>query len=70
MAVSMIGGWGLFNTVEGLADHYFANLHHVVEAYGLSIYDHLFLASGILMMLEGILMLRQKQGPVMARAVD
>ena len=42
----MVAGWGLFNFVEGVIDHYVLGIHHVVEAAGLSVYDHLFLASG------------------------
>jgi uncharacterized membrane protein len=46
-------GWGLFNFVEGVIDHHILNLHHVVEALGLSVYDYAFLASGVVLILAG-----------------
>ena len=50
---SMILGWGLFNFVEGLIDHHILGIHHVVERLGVSVFDYLFLASGVLLMLVG-----------------
>lgn len=50
---SMIAGWGLFNLVEGIVNHYILGIHHVVESMGLSIYDHAFLGSGVLFLLTG-----------------
>jgi len=35
----MILGWGVFNLVEGVIDHYLLGIHHVVERLGLSGYD-------------------------------
>ncbi len=49
----MLFGWGLFNLVEGLIDHQILGLHHVVERLGLSIWDWLFLASGVTLMVIG-----------------
>lgn len=46
-------GWGLFNFVEGIIDHYLLGIHHVVELQGLSIWDHLFVGSGVLFMILG-----------------
>jgi uncharacterized membrane protein len=46
-------GWGLFNLVEGILDHHVFHLHHVIEARGLSMFDYLFLASGVVFMLGG-----------------
>jgi uncharacterized membrane protein len=54
----MLAGWGLFNLVEGLADHYLLQVHHVVETKGLSVYDHLFLLSGIVFIIVGWKMMR------------
>lgn len=54
----MVLGWGLFNFVEGLIDHHLLHAHHVVERLGLSIYDYLFLASGVLLILVGWAMIR------------
>lgn len=55
---SMLAGWGWFNLVEGLIDHHILNLHHVVERLGLSIWDWLFLASGIVLIAAGHFMTR------------
>ena len=60
-------GWGLFNLVEGIIDHYLLNLHRVVERLGLSIFDHAFLASGVIFMIGGWLALRADSTPVSAR---
>ncbi len=46
-------GWGLFNLIEGIIDHHILNLHHVVEARGLSIFDYLFLLSGVVFIIGG-----------------
>ena len=54
---SMFVGWGLFNFVEGLIDHHLLNLHHVVESLGVSVFDYAFLASGLLFMVIGWLMI-------------
>ena len=51
-------GWGIFNLTEGLIDHHLLGIHHVVERLGLSIYDYLFLASGILLIIAGWLLIR------------
>ena len=53
-------GWGLFNLVEGLINHYIAGLHHVVEQVGLSVYDHLFLLSGLILITLGYRLIRQQ----------
>ncbi|MEO5968845.1 MAG: DUF2243 domain-containing protein [Bdellovibrionia bacterium] len=50
---SLFLGWGLFNLIEGIIDHYVIQLHHVVENLGLSIFDLLFLASGVIMIIVG-----------------
>jgi uncharacterized membrane protein len=49
----MLAGWGWFNLVEGIVDHHILNLHHVVQALGQSIWDYLFLASGLVLILVG-----------------
>lgn len=49
----MLAGWGWFNLVEGIIDHHLLNLHHVVEAMGVSIWDWLFLASGAVLIAMG-----------------
>ena len=55
---SLVLGWGIFNLVEGVIDHHILGLHHVVEIQGLSMYDYLFLASGILFILIGLAFIR------------
>ena len=49
----MLAGWGWFNLIEGLIDHHLLDLHHVIEALGVSIWDWLVLASGIVLILAG-----------------
>jgi uncharacterized membrane protein len=55
---AMLMGWGIFNAVEGLIDHIILEVHHVVERLGLSVYDYLFLASGVLFTVIGIWLIR------------
>jgi uncharacterized membrane protein len=49
----LLAGWGIFNCIEGIIDHYLLQVHHVVERLGLSIYDHIFIGSGFLLVLLG-----------------
>lgn len=51
-------GWGIFNLIEGIIDHHILGIHHVVERYGLSIYDYIFLASGVVFIIFGLLLIR------------
>lgn len=51
-------GWGIFNTVEGIIDHHILGIHHVVELRGLSVYDYLFLASGVLFVIVGLSLIK------------
>ena len=53
---AMLAGWGLFNFVEGIIDHYLLGIHHVVEAAGLSMFDHAFVLSGVLFAAVGWMM--------------
>lgn len=55
---ALLAGWGLFNLIEGVIDHHLLGLHHVVERLGLSIWDWLYLASGVLLMAVGRAMMR------------
>ncbi|MBB5715191.1 DUF2243 domain-containing protein [Sphingomonas aerophila] len=55
---SILFGFGLFNLVEGLIDHHVLNIHHVYERLGQSVWDYVFLASGVALMLTGWLMIR------------
>ena len=58
-------GWGLFNFVEGIIDHHILNIHHVVESHGQSMFDYLFLASGLIMIIGGVMTIRsaRSDGP-------
>lgn len=54
-----LAGWGLFNFVEGIIDHQILGLHHVVERAPDKLpYDLAFLASGVLLMGVGALIVR------------
>jgi uncharacterized membrane protein len=50
---SLLLGWGLFNFVEGVLDHYILNVHHVIQRLGQSVYDLLFVLSGIVLVAVG-----------------
>jgi uncharacterized membrane protein len=50
---AMFLGWGLFNLIEGTIDHHILHLHHVVELRGESIFDWLFLLSGVFFIVVG-----------------
>jgi uncharacterized membrane protein len=55
---SLLLGWGAFNFVEGIVDHYLLQVHHVVERLGLSIFDAAFVASGVVLLLAGTALIR------------
>ena len=55
----MLIGWGGFNLVEGILDHYVLNLHHVGPGPGEGFYDLGFLVWGGLMCLIGFRLVRQ-----------
>ena len=55
---SMLLGWGLFNFLEGIVDHYVLQVHHLVEQLGLSVFDAAYVASGVLLMLVGYACIR------------
>lgn len=55
---AMLIGWGAFNLVEGIINHHILHVHHVYErAGGVSMWDWLFLASGILLITAGRLII-------------
>jgi uncharacterized membrane protein len=57
---AMLAGWGLFNVVEGTIDHLILGIHHVVEyTYDKLPYDLAFLASGIILLLLGWVLIRK-----------
>lgn len=59
LAGAMLVGWGLFNLVEGGINHHILHLHHVVERFGVSVFDVAFLGSGVVLMLVGCAMIRR-----------
>jgi uncharacterized membrane protein len=54
-------GWGAFNFVEGLINHYVLGLHHVRPSSSQALWDAAFLCSGILLMLVGYLIERRRR---------
>ena len=58
---SMLGGWGLFNVVEGVIDHHLLELHHVVEALGQSRWDWIFLGVSAALILLGWTIARERR---------
>lgn len=59
LAGGILAGWGIFNTVEGIVDHLILGIHHVVEyTYDKLPYDLAFLASGIILILLGYMLIR------------
>src|SRR5690606_23115725 len=53
--------WGIFNFIEGLINHHIVHIHHVVELKGLSVYDYLFLASGVLFIILGLFLINMRR---------
>jgi uncharacterized membrane protein len=53
LVAAMVAGWGSFNVVEGLVDHYLLNLHHVRPGPNQAAYDIAFLILGVLLALGG-----------------
>lgn len=68
---SLLLGWGLFNFVEGVIDHQILGIHHVHPGAGELAWDLGFLASGLVFMLVGGLLIRagrRAPPPVPARS--
>ena len=59
---SILLGFGLFNLIEGIIDHHILHLHHVYEVMGQSVWDYVFLGSGIALIATGWLMTRDVRG--------
>lgn len=62
-------GWGLFNLIEGVINHHVLHLHHVTEADGHLTWDLLFLASGVGLVLFGLVFIRAGRDAVPRRDV-
>jgi uncharacterized membrane protein len=53
---SLLFGFGMFNVIEGVINHYVLGIHHVnelVEIESRPIWDVAFLLSGVIMVLVG-----------------
>jgi uncharacterized membrane protein len=62
-----LGGWGVFNFVEGLIDHQILGIHHVLPGHPREfLFDMLFLASGVALILIGWSMWRNPAAPAPA----
>ena len=59
---SILLGFGLFNLIEGIIDHHILHLHHVYEVMGQSVWDYVFLGSGVALIATGWLMIRDVRG--------
>jgi uncharacterized membrane protein len=67
-AGSLLLGWGLFNLVEGIIDHEILRIHHVVQFGNHFLWDTVFLASGVLLILGGWVLIRAGRADVPERA--
>ena len=57
LAGQLLLGWGAFNLVEGLLDHFLLGIHHVHDLPGyIPAADWIFLALGVLLMIAGWLL--------------
>jgi uncharacterized membrane protein len=54
LVAAMLAGWGLFNVVEGIVNHYLLNLHHVRPGPNQSMYDVGFLIFGSVLAVGGL----------------
>jgi uncharacterized membrane protein len=61
---AMLAGWGLFNFVEGLIDHQILGIHHVLPGHPHQfIFDLLFLAAGVALVLIGGHLIKSSSEP-------
>ena len=60
---TLLMGWGIFNLVEGLVDHYLLQIHHVRPGPDQAVYDFAFLVWGALMLIGGWLLARRRAVP-------
>jgi uncharacterized membrane protein len=51
-------GWGLFNLVEGIINHHILHRHHVREVPEHLPWDVAFLATGLLLVAVGLILIR------------
>ncbi|MCU0508874.1 MAG: DUF2243 domain-containing protein [Anaerolineae bacterium] len=53
LAGAMVMGWGIFNLVEGLVNHYILQIHHVRPGPNQGAYDLAFMILGAALMVAG-----------------
>ncbi len=56
---ALLFGWGLFNLVEGTIDHQILQIHHVYQNGNHLLWDMVFLASGVVLLILGWLTVQQ-----------
>jgi uncharacterized membrane protein len=54
---AILFGWGIFNLVEGITDHQIFQLHHVYQNGDHFLWDGVFLASAVVLILAGWLVM-------------
>lgn len=59
----LLAGWGGFNVVEGLVDHYVLRIHHVRPGPDEALYDAAFLAGGAALVVLGWWLARSAPAP-------
>jgi uncharacterized membrane protein len=62
LAGGILAGWGAFNLVEGVVDHYLLGIHHVRPGPDAALYDAAFLAWGAVFVGIGWWLLRSVAG--------
>jgi uncharacterized membrane protein len=55
---AMLFGWGAFNLVEGIIDHQILQVHHVHQNGDHLLWDMVFLGSGVVFTVVGVLLIR------------
>jgi uncharacterized membrane protein len=63
---AMAVGWGLFNVIEGTANHHLLQLHHVRTGADHLRWDVAFLGAGVVLLLLGAFLIRQATGNAQA----
>lgn len=62
LAAGLLFGWGIFNLVEGIADHQVLKLHNVIEyADNHAVGNYIFLGSSIVLAIAGWLLLNSEK---------
>jgi uncharacterized membrane protein len=70
LVAAMVAGWGSFNVVEGVVDHYLLNLHHVRPGPNQAVYDIAFLVFGGLLAIGGFAWYKRTTASVRASSPE